>query len=480
MAQRLTGPVKICNEKYMLNVSKDGMTAVIKVCDDKTFSDADFDHILKGAQLHGIVFGFLPKLARPIQDMVVIARGKPAVNGEKARIMTKVRPSVISSRATKKEENGKVDFRELGRVVNVPAGEVLIQKRPATSGSPGKNVYGEEIPAKPGKDIKVRCGKGVLLSEDGLRVTSTVEGKFVMDDGRPAVLEEHEVFGNVDMSVGNIVFCGKSLVVSGEVMPGFKLKCKGDITIRGGVNNASILVGGRLEINGGVIGEASDVKAKGDAVVDFMENIGAFDTRGRLTVKDFIVQGNVKAAGDMLALEGKGAVIGGVYVLGGSAYVRELGSDAEVVTDITVGLKPELEARKKKIEAEKQIWPPKMTELLKNINVLNEMKKEQGADFPEEKKELLKKLNKMMPEVMEKTNELTEREAELDEDMLKAAGESIYVYNVLYPGVLVKIGKAQRVVTEQESSVVIELQKSTKQIHIRSMTADEKQAGNPL
>ncbi len=478
MVRKLTKSVKICNDKFMLNVSKDRLTAVVKLYGAESFVDEDFDNILTEAQQHGIVFGFLPKLSAPVKGMVIIARGKPAVPGEDARIRTRVRPAVICSSTTKKDKKDKVDFRELGKIVNVPSGQLLIEKIPFTSGSPGKDVFGEEISVKAGKDIKIKCGKGVDLSSDGLQVTSTLEGKFVMEGGRPAVLEEHVVNGNVDMSVGNIVFCGKSLVVTGEVMPGFKLKCKGDISIKGGVNSAAVISGGKLEIQGGLIGETSDIKVKGDARIDFMENIGSFETRGILTVTDFIVQGNVKAAGDMIALEGKAAIIGGTYVLGGSMHVRDLGSDAEVVTEITVGLNPDLEARKKKLEAEKEIWPPKMNELLKNIGVLNDMKKNEGADFPDEKKELLQKLNKMMPEVMEKTNELTEQEAQLDEDMLKAAGESIFVYGTLYPGVYVKIGNAQRVITDEENSVVIELQKSTKKIHVRSMAADEKEAIN--
>ncbi len=478
MGKKLTKPVKICNDRYLLNVSKDRLTAVIKLSGAESFSDVDFDDILREAQQYGIVFGFLPKLPPPRQDIAVIARGKEAKPGTDAQILTKVRPAVISSRVIKKKAKDKVDFRELGKIVNVPAGQVLIEKIPPTSGSPGKDVYGEKIIAASGRDINIKCGNGVVLSDDGLKVTSTVEGKFVMNSGRPAVFEEHEVHGDVDISVGNIVFCGKSLSVSGEVMPGFKLKCKGDISVLGGVNSANIIAGGRLTIKGGLIGEDSDIKARGDVRVDFIENIGSLETRGMLTVGDFIVQGNVKVARDLVAMEGKGAVIGGKYILGGSMHVKELGSDAEVVTEVTVGLNPDLEARKKKIEAEKEIWPPKMNELLKNIGVLNEIKKEQGLDFPEEKKELLNKLNKMMPEVMEKNNALTEQEAQLDEDMLKAAGERIFVYGILYPGLLVKIGKTQRVITDQENFVVIELHAQNKKIHVRSMTVDEKKAVN--
>jgi uncharacterized protein (DUF342 family) len=279
--------------------------------------------------------------------------------------------------------------------------------------------------------------------------------------------------GDVDMSVGNVVFCGKSLVVNGEVLPGFELKCRGDIRVKGLVNNARLLVGGKLEVSGGIIGEDADIKVKDDAKVHFMENVGFFETRGSLTITDYIVQGNIMVRRNLTALDGKGAVIGGNYVLGGSMHVKELGSDAEVVTEVTVGLDHELNVRKKKLEAEKEFWPAKMNELLKNIGSLNEMKKKEGPSFPEDKKKLLLKLNKMMPEVMEKTNELTEKEARLDDDLLKATEESIYVYGTAYPGIYAKIGNAARSITDEESSVVIEFQKSTGKIHVRSITSEE-------
>ena len=88
---------------------------------------------------------------------------------------------------------------------------------------------------------------------------------------------------------------------------------------------------------------------------------------------------------------------------------------------------------------------------------------------------MLAELNKMMPEVMEKNNQLTEMEQQLDEELNQAANESIYVYGTLFPGVVVTIGKATRVINKEEHGVVVELQKTSLTIHVRSMTQDEKE-----
>ncbi len=471
---KLSKPVEICKNSLSLNISKDRLTAFLKLNEAESFDDVQFDEILKEVQEYGVVLGFVSKMG-PVKDgMVIIARGIPAVPGENAKVIPKVK--LPAARIPKKKAKGKdkVNYRELGNIVNVPAGQLLLEKIPPTQGRPGKNIFAERIPTKAGKDVTIKCGPGVDLSEDGLCVTAIVDGKFVMDKGRPCVLEEHVINGDVDMSVGNVVFCGKSLVVNGEVLPGFELKCRGDIRVKGLVNNARLLVGGKLDVVGGIIGEDADIKVKGDAKIHFMENVGFFETREALTVTDYIVQGNVMVRRNLTALEGKGAVIGGNYVIGGSMHVKELGSDAEVVTEVTVGLDHELNVRKKKLEAEKEFWPGKMNELLKNIGSLNEMKKKEGPNFPEEKKKLLRQLNKKMPEVMEKTNELTEKQDRLDEDLLKATEESIYVYGTAYPGINVKIGNAARVITDEKSFVAIEFQKSTGKIHVRSMTPEER------
>lgn len=471
-------PVKICNGRFLLKLTKDKLKAFLQlVSEEDSFDGVPFDELVKEAQNHGVCFGFVPKLPPAREGKTVIASGMPAVPGENAKVKPVVKPVILSQVKMKKSGKDRVDFRELGHIVNVPKGQLLLKKIPATAGTPGKNVLGGEIPCKPGKDVNIKCGPGVVLSEDGMQVTALVDGKFVMGDGKPSVYEEHVITGNVDLAVGNIAFCGTRLAITGEVQPGFKIKCKGDVVIGKGVNNAQILAGGNVRVTGGLVGQDTEIRAKGDIQLDFCENFGLVETRGALQVANFVVQGNVKTGGSMTVVGGKGAVMGGRYVIGGSMHVKELGSEAEVVTEVTVGLKPELEKRKRQVEAAKAYWPNRMNEILKNISALNDMKKAEGKDFGGEKANVLAELNAMMPEVMEKNNQLTEMQMQLDKELEQASSESIYVYGSLYPGVVVTIGKAVRAIDKHEQQVVVELQKSTLQIHVRAMSPEEREAG---
>lgn len=469
-------PVKICNDRFLLKLTKDKLKAFLQLVNEEDrFENVPFDEIVKEVQNFGVCFGFVARLPLAREGKTVIASGKPAVPGENAKVKPVVKPVIVSRAKSLKPGKDRVDFRELGHIVNVPKGQLLLKKIPATAGTPGTNVLGEEIPCKPGKDVNIKCGPGVELSEDGLQVTALIDGKFVMGDGKPAVYEEHVITGNVDMAVGNVAFCGTRLEITGEVLPGFKIKCKGDVVIGKGANNAQVLAGGNVRISGGLVGLDTEIRAKGDIRLDFCENFGLIETRGSLRVENFVVQGKVKTGGNMTVVSGKGTVIGGKYVIGGSMYVKDLGSEAEVVTEVTVGLKPDLEKKKRQVEAAKEYWPNRMNEILKNISTLNEMKKAEGKDFGGEKANVLAELNKMMPEVMEKNNQLTEMQMQLDKELEQASSEAIYVYGCLYPGVAVTIGKAVRVIDKLDQMVVVELNKSTLQIHVRSMTSQEQE-----
>lgn len=468
-------PIKICDDDYSLRLSKDKLTLTFELHGASAFDPNDWPDILRAAHEHGAIHGLLKAVPAMQTGHAVIAKGTAPVHGKRARIRPVVRPEIINDDSGGKEKTeGRVNFRELGKIVNVPEGQLLLEKVPATTGVHGRNILGTDIAAKDGKDLTIKCGPGVSLSDDGLQVTATTTGKFVMENGKPAVHEEHVINGDIDMSIGNVTFSGKKLTITGAVGPGFKIKCMGSISIGGGVNNSEVIAGESLSIRGGLVGEESQVKCWGDLDVDFCENTGRIETKGKMILQDFIVQGDIRVGLDLLAVSGKGALIGGKYVLGGSLYALELGSDAEVATEIVVGLNPSLEARKTKLEAAKEVWPPRLTEMLKDITALSAMKKEQGKDFSSENAAKLKDLNIKMPKVMDATNQLTLLEEKLDADIDQAANECVYVHNRLYPGVSVTIGSAVRVVSMEEKRVVVEFEKSNRKIHIRSMTVDER------
>ncbi len=476
--------VDICDQKFVVKVSKDKLMGFVTIKDPKSgvaFSDVEYSVIKEESNRAGVNFGLLDQPVLIKEGAYCIAKGVAAIHGENAKIKSFVKPAVVRTPKINNSKQDKVDFRELGTIVNVPKGKLLLEKIPLTNGSPGKKVTSDIINAKAGKDVTIKVGPGVTLSEDGMQVVSDVEGKYVLADGKAAVMVEHTVLGDIDMSIGNIAFVGQKLTVNGAVLPGFKVKCKKDVYISQGVqNSAEVTAGGNLLIKGGVIGEDVVLQSWGDTSVDFVENVGRIEVKNNFNVTDSIIQGHAKVGGTFKALAGKGTVIGGTLIVGGSAHIKELGSDAEVVTAISVGINPELEEKKRKLEEDKQVWPEKMNEILKTTSAIKKQQKEAGGKLPPEKVELMKKLNGMLPQVMEKVNKLTEIEQVLEEEIEKTINESVYVYGQVYPGTTVTICGISRTLVSEENWVVIHFDKSSRQIHCRSMSLEERHMGGKV
>ncbi|ADH85158.1 DUF342 domain-containing protein [Desulfurivibrio alkaliphilus] len=458
---------------FVLKVSKDRLCAVVRASDTEKAVDLDREVLQKLLAEEGIVYGLLPEPAVRSDGSLFVARGLAPQHGEDSRVKMHVKPSVVRVPKVKDPGRDQVDFRELGSIVNVEKGRQLLEIIPPTPGTPGKDLFGAEVPPKPGKERKLRTGPGVSVSDDGRKVYAACTGKFVMADGKPGVYEEHVVSGDVDMSVGNIAFGGKKLIVNGEVPMGFSVKCRGDIVIAKGVYNSLVMAGGKLTVRGSAVGEETVLRARGDVEITFMENGPGVEAGGDLIINDSAIQSHGLVGGAIYA-KGQGVLVGGKYIVGGSVYVRDLGTDAEVQTILHVGVVPSIQGRKQKIDEDLHLWAERLNEIIKNISALEKMKKEQGARFPEERAELLGKYKKAMPKAMDRVNVLTEQANALEKELEQMVAESVYVYGTIYPGAVVSIGSATRYVTSEEQQCVVYFDQSTRQILIRKMNQEEQ------
>lgn len=471
------GGVDVQNGGWVLRVSKDRLQAVIspKVAS----APIPLDLALLAGELaeQEITTGLLPE-PQPVKNtgLFCLARGVAPVAGEDAAVKLHVKPAVVHIPKRMDPDRDQVDYRELGHIVNVDKDRLLLEKIPPTAGKAGRDVFGVEIPARPGKDRKLKYGKGVYPSDDEMKIFAGLDGKFVMAEGRPSVFAEHIVSGDVDLSIGNIAFCGTRLEISGEVLPGFSVKCRGAVLIRQGLNNACAMAGSTLTVLGGVVGEQAVLRARGDIIVDFVGNGPRIETAATVHVHDFLMQTEVRAGGSVIATTGKGAIIGGKLIVAGSLHVGELGSDAEIVTDVSIGMVPAKQEKKLKIDEDLKLWSDRFNEVIKNISALEKMKKEQGGKLPEEKADLLRKCQIIMPKAMDRVNRLTEESTVLEAELEQMVNEEVFVYGRVYPGVIARIGSTNRFITLEEEQVVIFFDRTSRQILVRKMSREEREA----
>ncbi|MFQ2100167.1 DUF342 domain-containing protein [Aeromonas sanarellii] len=183
----------------------------------------------------------------------VIALGKAAKHGLDTRLERLVATAAERILTPQELDHGKVDMRDLGTLLTVKAGAALMRRHPATQGADGFTVTGQVLPARSGKESAMTAGEGTCLSpEDPDLLLATRPGLPCQERAGMRVDEVLSV-KQVDIRHGHVEFEG-SLLVTGDVMPGMRVKTSGDVVIGGFVEGGYIESGGTITVRNGIIG----------------------------------------------------------------------------------------------------------------------------------------------------------------------------------------------------------------------------------
>ena len=240
------------------------------------------------------------------------------------------------------EEGGNVDFRKSRDINNVKAGDLLATLLPPEPGEPGRDIFGGYIEALPGHETQIMVGKGVTLSEDGLKAYAELDGYVKRVHSRISVDRRKVVEGNVDFHTGHVDYNGDVLVM-GDVKETFQVKALGSITISGSVDRSNVKAEGDITIQGGVYGkEGIEVTAEGDICIGFAEN-ASIRAGGNIYVRNFLVNCNIQA-GEKVYLKAMGkSVIGGRIRAAHGVIANSLGNPRiPTATTIEFGTTPEM------------------------------------------------------------------------------------------------------------------------------------------
>ncbi len=326
--------VSVFDAKARLSVSKDLLEAALLPLDGHL--ELDWIPFLSGVlSEYGIVSGLLPA---PREDgkKWVLAQGKEPVAGEDSRIIYEV-PIRKDGPAEENPEPLMIDLRDRGFIVNVNKGQVIARKTLPGPGVPGMNVFGEEIAPRPGEWIPFPAGPGTEISEDDERLLAIHSGAVVERDGVISVLEEFEIPGPVDVSVGNIQFAGKKLIVKGFIGPGSQVEAAEDLVINGDVEDeVRIKAGGNLDVAGIIRSENTRVIVSGNLSCSAVE-YARIEVYGDLRVRDYILNAACTVSGSVHVTGGRGLIAGGSLSAGGSIIANVIGTQANVPTEVSAG-----------------------------------------------------------------------------------------------------------------------------------------------
>jgi uncharacterized protein (DUF342 family) len=164
-----------------------------------------------------------------------------------------------------------------------------------------------------------------------------------------SVASVYRTRGDVGVATGHITFVG-SVVIAGDINPGFRVHADGDVEVQGTVNGGQIEAGGNVSVRYGIKHHAR-VVASGSIKAKFVE-FSEVKAGAQVWVSDGIVQSNVEAGGRVEVLGRNGSIVGGHVVARFGVSARELGSVRGVPTCIEVGVAPELEGMLQRLSDE--------------------------------------------------------------------------------------------------------------------------------
>lgn len=233
-------------------------------------------------------------------------------------------------------ENERVNLRELNVFKAVLEQEVIAVKTPAVSSGEGTTVTGRKVPEKHGKDISVKIGPNVELSEDGTKYIASVAGAPKLLNNTISVDPVLVVKGNVDYRSGNINFIG-SVEIKGDVLDGFVVKAGGNIMIGGNVHAANVLAGGDIIVKGGIVTQMEGyVMAEGSVHAKYIEN-SIVEADLDITSNRAIINSFVRANGSVHCTSREGKIVGGDVMAFEEIRAKVLGTEFETTTILRAG-----------------------------------------------------------------------------------------------------------------------------------------------
>ncbi|GAB6098872.1 FapA family protein [Halanaerocella petrolearia] len=439
----------------------------IEISDDKLTAHLNYFPPLGGKELTaqdiiaqvkeaGIVFGIKEEEFKsqfnPEEELksFIIAKGKEATAGKDGRVDLKFDLNRQEKNVNLRED-GKADFYNLNRIINVAPEEILAEKIPAEPGEPGRTVTGEEISPEPVEEADLSAGENVEVSQNGKLLKSIIEGQVVYNNGEISVSQVHEINDDLDLSTGNVDFNG-SVIIKGDIKDGMVVEAGGNVEVGGSVYNAKIDAGGQVVIKKGFVGgNQSMIQAQGDIQAKFVEN-GQIETEEKLEVRDAIMHSNVDALNEVIVEQGKGLIVGGKVRAGKEIRANRIGSNLGTETEIIVGVTPRLRDEYNMTEESFKKKTDELDRIIKDINQLKKMKNRLG-DLPAKKQQLLNELIKQRFSLSEELEDLEKQKKELSAQLEENNEARIKVKDRVHPGVKITIGEQSRKIDKEEQNM---------------------------
>lgn len=422
--------------------------------DGLTFTLSQLEEVLASYQIvHGVDRSKLEDIVKTphayFSGQTLIALGTPPIPGQDGKIKL-MHDLNTDSKKPSELEDGTVDFREVTSINNVRKGQIIARRIPPTQGTPGRAVTGEALAAKDGKEARLKIGKNVVADPEQTGLYAAIDGMVTKTDrDKLNVFPVFEVNGDVDYSVGNIDFVG-TVVIRGNVLTGFKIKCAGDIRVTGSVEGADLDAEGSIEISAGVLGHNKGVIKAGKRVKSsFIQD--ATVIAEEVLVTQSIMHSNVRAVKSITCKGTKGLIVGGIIQAGETVTARTVGNSMSTATVIEVGVIPELRNELTELRLQLRAMRDGMDKTEKALAILDQLAA--AGHLTPDKAEMRVKLNRTKKQSIEEQNAMKERVLEIEKSLEDSEKAKVEVVSTIYSGAKIVIGRYTKFIKDSISHV---------------------------
>jgi serine/threonine protein kinase/uncharacterized protein (DUF342 family) len=439
------------DEPIIIQITDTDMTAVALTQPGTLITREQLEPVLKKS---GIRFGLDVRALHQLVDgpatphgSIVIARGRTNKTGQCAGfyLVAAVKNTTLNTVATCQHMD------------HVHPGDVLAHWHDMVPGIAGMTVLGKSLPLPTLLErVPGDCaGEGTEISRDRsgqLVLRATRSGLCqAQENGAVRVIGAVEISGDVTADSPPIV-SNEVVLIRGNVCDGAKITSTSDVVILGNVGNASITVGGALEVSGTI--EA------GDQPIIAGGSVSAEGVRLR-----HVMAGNLRITGEVrgaqLLTSGDieiGSVIGGTLTAGGEIHVDSAGDKIGTVTEMWAGHNLSYEQQSKLLKLQTQHLDSERTRMIAEKKRLEKASEDEsrralrleGAKFvradAREQMALRQADLAATSREIEKTSEKTRQQLEKQRRLLDEAKQlsdndnaGIFIKNVAHPGVVIRL-----------------------------------------
>ena len=261
-------------------------------------------------------------------DHIIIAKGMRPIPGKSAEIKI----CVDTERDKHDGETSIIDYMKKAHYTMVNKGDLLAEITLSIDGIAGIDVYGNAVDADQVKAQDIKIGENIRVEENDETAIlyAKKDGCLIYNSNSISVSDILYINGDVGPETGNISQ-GSSVFITGNILNGFSVECKGDLIVNGSIENNVTVKCGSLVVKKGVFTKKGFVYVKHNADIGYIQE-GKIRVSGDMTIQRYVYGAKIYCRGNLYVLgrgvsgSQRGAVMGSSISVLGCAVLDSVGN----------------------------------------------------------------------------------------------------------------------------------------------------------